>query len=195
MRSLWLGFFFLCFLYYAPVYASTIVNVEEESSFLWREQFSDCEWIDHFEVQTTTTFQEISGGFSPFVPYVEPPKDSTKGFWNPCLPEYADASGNLPAYCPTERLPEPALAPLVLGVALTSAELYDPVIREWSQLELGEETVYHNTCVSTDPGCDHDPIGGGGGPLTTPTPEPGSLVFGITGLMLVALMRYRSRKQ
>jgi MYXO-CTERM domain-containing protein len=189
MGLLLVGLFLFCFLNHPSVYAATIVDVEEVSRFVGKEQLSDCEWIDHFEVRTTTTFQELVSGIPPVALYVEPPKNFTKGQWNPCLPEYADKDGNLPAYCPTEPLPEPNLAPLVMGFALTRVEYSDPIVREWSELEVGFNTVRRKICVvDDDPTCDdlNDPI-------QTPTPEPASWVLALTGLAGILLLRRRSR--
>lgn len=193
MEQLLAAFFLFSFLSYAPVHAATIVDVKEESTFTSREQLNSCEWIDHFEVLTTTTYQETVSGFLPRVALYVEPLAPMVGKWNPCSAEYANANGDLPGYCPTERLPEPTLAPLVMGFSLTQAEYADPIVKEWSEIRISTTAVRRNDCKPEDPDPTCDDPDGPVAPIQTATPEPASWLFALTGLTGMLLFRRKKK--
>jgi hypothetical protein len=182
------------FLDHIPAHAVTIVDVSEVSTLLRKDYISDCEWKEIIETRTTMTYRasvfvdpkpvglpdytyDPDSGFSQIISHPAIPR---------CFPDPENKDAIIPEYCTAEL-------PLFAehggsgieggGSGLTLA------FREWSEVSIRYNTVLHNNCKICDPS---DPISG---PIQTPTPEPQSWIFGVTGLVGILLSQRRSRKK
>ena len=173
------GFLLLNILISSPVHALTIVDIEEISTVVWRQDTSECEWIEKIETKTITTYRDsyyanTAAAYPHYTPSISTSTQyssyddsglvarSFSGFRNLCFPASEDEESEIPDYC---------TSPLILGGSGVGDSWSPLLFREWTTETIFYAFVLHNECDFCD----------GDNPEVSLVPEPSNFVLVATG--------------